>query len=418
MILLIGLLVAAYICCLSLADLYLIALHLLQGKAQLARERVDLAARIVPGCEPMVCVQVPAHNEANLIGQAIDALCQVDWPKDRLEIIILDDCSSDSTAPVAARHIAAWHAKGVQVRLHTRSVRLDHKAGLLREAQHLTHADYIAYFDVDCRPDPPILRQLMAVILSDPHLAFVQARLSHRNCARNWLTRAQALELDMLYGYEHMGKNWAGVPVPFAGSQGVWRRRAIEDAGGWRGESLSEDIDLSFRAFLLGWRGRFLATVSVQGELPASFHDLSIQRNRWGIGMAQNLRTWPSRLRSQLSLRQYLLLRVFYLFHATVRFWLLALLALTALCWLLEPADAALLTVALAIALGMIVLPKSTGAFLASRPLRAGEKVRWVEGLVLMWGLQIALLPLGALSMIRGLTPRRHAFLRTPKEGA
>jgi hypothetical protein len=131
--------------------------------------------------------------------------------------------------------------------------------------------------------------------------------------------------------------------------------------------------------------------------------------------MAQNLRAWPSGLRSRLPLRPYLLLRVFFLFHATVRFSLLALLVLTILCWLLQPASAVVLTAALATALGMIVLPKSAGAIIARRHLGADAKVRCIEGLFLMWGLQLALLPLGAMSMVRGLTSRQHDFVRTPK---
>ena len=159
----------------------------------------------------------------------------------------------------------------------------------------------------------------MGVMSAGPHLSFVQARLGYRNRNRNWLTRAQATELDTLLAYEHATRNWLGVPISFNGTCAVWRRRAIEEAGGWSDRSLVEDQDLSFRAFARGWPCRFLTTVVVPGELPQSLSVLSAQRLRWGAGTAQQLRVFQSDLVRHLSVSNAALFVVLSLFHTMVR---------------------------------------------------------------------------------------------------
>ena len=192
-----------------------------------------------------------------------------------------------------SKSAAHWRTEGFAIKHVMRAHRTDFKAGALSAGLQHTGAQYLAIFDADYRPPPSFLRDTMPALLAEPRLAFVQARLDYRNRERNVLTRAQALELDTLLAYEQAARSWAGIPMTFNGTCGVWRRKAIEEAGGWSGKSLAEDQDLSFRAFGLGWRSRYLVSVSAEGELPESFDVLVTQRQRWSTGTAQTFRDLP-----------------------------------------------------------------------------------------------------------------------------
>ena len=181
-------------------------------------------------------------NEAQLIESAVRALCALDWPREALELMILDD-STDETPAVVANIIARWRPQGFAIQHVRRTHRKDFKAGALAAGMRLTAAPYLAIFDADYQPPPSFLRETMAVLAADPGAGFVQARLGYRNRYQNLLTRTQALDLDTLLAYEQAARSWAGVPFTFNGTCGVWRRQAIEQAGGWSGDSLAEDQD-------------------------------------------------------------------------------------------------------------------------------------------------------------------------------
>jgi cellulose synthase/poly-beta-1,6-N-acetylglucosamine synthase-like glycosyltransferase len=366
---------------------------------------------------PLVCVQLPVHNEAALVGRAIDVLCSLDWPRDRLEVLVLDDASTDGSMSIIQERRSVWTARGMCVRVHRRENRRDYKAGLLAEGLAKTKAQYIAVFDVDCWPGASTLRDLMTVLLVDPNAAFIQARLDHRNRNRNWLTRAQAQELDTLLAYEHAARNWAGIPIVFNGTSAVWRREAIEGAGGWNGRSLAEDQDLSYRVFAEGWTCRFLVSVAVPGELPESFAVLSIQRLRWGAGTAQQLHLFHHRLLRRLGWWRGAIFICSSLFHATVRLLLVLNGGLVAMLWLWQPPQAIIATVALAVAAAAMVVVKSCGslraAIVTGRPLDTGV----ILDVARMWALQALLVPNACRALIHALAPKRAEFVRTPKQG-
>lgn len=418
MITALGLALAAYIAVLAAGDLYLILVHVLAANRRLARERAELA-RLSHESDrrPLICIQLPVHNEAAMVARAIDAACGLDWPRDRLEIQVLDDASTDDTPRIAAERIAAWSARGIRVGLHSRVDRSDYKAGLLRDGLRLTTAEYVAVFDVDYWPLPGVIRDLMGTLLADRRTAFVQARLDYRNRDHNWLTRAQAAELDTLIAYEHAARNWAGIPMTFSGTCAVWRRDAIEDAGGWSGRSLTEDLDLSLRALAQGWSSRFLATVSVAGELPESFAVLSAQRLRWGTGTAQQFRSWPWALHRRLAWHQSLAFFLLSQFHATVRVLLVALIGCVAWSAVSGSPGGGLLVASLCGVLALIVLAKTIGALLAMKIVGRRFTLRSAVDIGLMWCLQVSLIPIACKAAWESLLPGQRAFRRTPKKG-
>jgi cellulose synthase/poly-beta-1,6-N-acetylglucosamine synthase-like glycosyltransferase len=411
-----GLGLCAYAVLLLLPDAYLATIHLVRSRPAVARERAQIAAGLAPGAEPRICVQLPVFNEPALIGSAIDALAALDWPRDRLEIMVLDD-STDETASTAAARVAQWRAAGLAISHVRRSDRAGFKAGALAAGLARTDAAYIAIFDTDYRPSPSFLRETLAVLLREPRAAFVQARLDHRNRAANALTRAQALELDTFFAYEQAARHWAGVPINFNGTCGVWRRAAIDAGGGWSARSLVEDQDLSFRAFSAGWTCLNLVSVPVAGELPERFAVLAVQRARWGAGTAQTFRSLSWRLLHHLGPIQATLFVLLAQFYAGLWLLLCAIAAVAAVTGVIDPARGADIGVGLAIVVALIVLAKSVGAALATRLVGRRLGLAFLFDLVGMWLMEAALLPVIGWALARGYFSRQMAFKRTPKLG-
>src|SRR5262249_18753162 len=197
----------------------------------------------------------------------LDAAIALDWPRDRLTIQLLDD-STDGSAAIAGTAVEERRALGHDVRLIHREDRSEFKAGALANGMTMLPFDYFAILEADYVPAPDSLQQTMACLLAEPRLAFVQARFDYLNAEASDITRTQAILLDAHLAIEQATRSWTGHPLPFNGTCGVWRRDAIEAAGGWQGGTLAEDLDLSYRAWRIGRRGRFLVTVPVPGELP------------------------------------------------------------------------------------------------------------------------------------------------------
>ncbi len=389
------------------ADVYLLAVHLARAGREIARERALLEAKPAQDEPTSVCVQVPIFNEPQ-VGLAIDSLCALEWPHGRLEILVLDD-STDGTSDVASARIALWQARGVDIRHLRRTERRDYKAGALADAFAQTAAQYMAIFDVDYRPEPDFLVKVMRPLLAVRRAAFVQARLEYRNRERSLFTRAQAAGLDAYFAFEQAARAWAGIPTPFNGTGAVWRRSAIEQAGGWNGKSLLEDLDLSLRAFARGWTAINLVTLSVAGELPETPAALVSQRRRWALGTGQSSRAWSWRLLRGMRLDRGLVFLLLSLQHAGLAILLLA----AALVALVEWNMGALET--FAVTLALVVMLKSAGAALAQRVV--GRNLRLLD-LAAMWIMEAVLLPVRAKALLQGLMGRQgEPFVRTPKKG-
>ncbi len=231
---------------------------------------------------PTVTVQLPIYNELYVAERIIDAVADFDYPADRLQIQVLDD-STDETSLIAAEAVERARARGLCVDHIRRDDRTGYKAGALAAGMVTATGEFIAIFDADFVPEPDFLVRMM------PHfdaadVAFVQARWGHVNREYSWLTRLQALGIDGHFLVEQAGRGQAGYWFNFNGTAGVWRAEAIEDAGGWTADTLTEDLDLSYRAHLRGWNARFVEEVVVPAEIPAQLTGFRRQQHRWARG--------------------------------------------------------------------------------------------------------------------------------------
>ncbi|MEM8782675.1 MAG: cellulose synthase family protein [Planctomycetota bacterium] len=234
---------------------------------------------------PRVTVQLPMYNEGPVAQRIIDAACALDYPADRLQVQVLDD-STDGTQRDTLRRVEYWQAKGIDIEHRHRVDRTGYKAGALAEATPHASGELIAVFDADFVPPPEFLNQTVHHF-SDEKLGMVQARWEHLNRDDSLLTRGQAMVLDAHFIIEHLARNRSGAWMHFNGTAGLWRKACIEAAGGWQHDTLTEDMDLSYRAQLAGWDFRFLPDVVCPAELPPEINAFKSQQHRWTKGSIQ-----------------------------------------------------------------------------------------------------------------------------------
>jgi cellulose synthase/poly-beta-1,6-N-acetylglucosamine synthase-like glycosyltransferase len=235
---------------------------------------------------PVVTVQLPLYNEMYVAERLIDAVCRLDYPAGRLEIQVLDD-STDETTEIVERVVAGYRAEGVDIRLLHRVDRTGFKAGALEAGLKEARGELLAIFDADFVPTSDFLRRSVPHFLADPKLGLVQGRWDHINRSYSLLTRVQAILLDGHFMIEHSARNRSGRFFNFNGTAGIWRRQAIESSGGWEHDTLTEDLDLSFRAQLQGWRFLYLPGLKVPSELPVDVNGFKSQQYRWAKGAVQ-----------------------------------------------------------------------------------------------------------------------------------
>ena len=264
---------------------------------------------------PRVTVQLPIYNEMYVADRLIDAVCRLDYPRELLEIQALDD-SVDETQAVAELAVRRNAALGVDIVYLHRSDRTGYKAGALEAGLAVAKGEYIAIFDADFIPTQDFLRRTIQFFV-DPKIALVQARWGHINQDYSLLTKIQSILLDGHFVLEHGGRNRAGLFFNFNGTAGIWRRTAIADSGGWQHDTLTEDLDLSYRAQLRGWRFVFLQALIAPAELPVEMNGFKSQQHRWAKGSIQTCRKLlPRILRSDLPLG----VKVEAFFHLTANF--------------------------------------------------------------------------------------------------
>lgn len=237
---------------------------------------------------PMLTVQLPVYNEGSVVARLIDAVARLDYPRDRLEIQVLDD-SDDGSEVVASERVRAWRATGLDVRHMTRSRRDGYKAGALASGLREARGEFLLILDADFVPRADLVHRLLGPF-ADPTVGVVQARWDHLNENRSILTRCEARLLDAHFFFEQGGRWAAGHFMSFNGTAGIWRRQALEDAGGWSSDTLTEDLDASYRSQMAGWRFVFRPAVGVPAELPESTRDLALQQRRWTQGALQTAR--------------------------------------------------------------------------------------------------------------------------------
>lgn len=248
---------------------------------------------------PKVTIQLPVYNEMYVVERLIDSVCKIDYPRELLEIQVLDD-STDETCPIARAAVERYRQRGVDIRYLHRKDRRGFKAGALAHGLLSAQGEFIAVFDADFVPAPDFLKRTVP-FFADGQVGMVQVRWGHLNRDFSILTQAQSIFLDGHFIIEHTARHRSDCFFNFNGTAGIWRRRAIEEAGGWQHDTLTEDLDLSYRAQLLGWQFIFLPEVISPAEVPVDMNAFKSQQHRWAKGSIQTAKKLlPRILKSDL----------------------------------------------------------------------------------------------------------------------
>ena len=237
---------------------------------------------------PFVTIQLPVFNELYVMDRLLENIAEIDYPKHKLEIQVLDD-STDETIKSTANHVAKLQETGLDIKHITRTNREGFKAGALKEGLKIAKGEYIAIFDADFLPKKDWLKRTIT-FFKNPEIGVVQTRWGHINRNYSVLTRIQAFALDAHFTLEQVGRNSKGHFINFNGTAGIWRKDCIIDAGNWEGDTLTEDLDLSYRAQLKNWKFKYLEDVETPAELPVVISAARSQQFRWNKGGAENFR--------------------------------------------------------------------------------------------------------------------------------
>jgi hypothetical protein len=369
----------------------------------------------LPAALPTVTIQLPLYNEATVARRLILATGEMDYPAELLEIQVLDD-STDETVGIARAAVDELVARGVNARYVRRPSRHGYKAGALDYGLSRARGDLVAVFDADFVPQPDFLKELVGHF-EDPRIGMVQTRWGHANRSHSWLTSVQALMLDGHHMVENRARYAAGHFFNFSGTGGIWRKQAIVDAGGWEHDTLTEDLDLSYRAQLAGYRFIYRADVITPAELPEEMSAFRAQQFRWAKGTVQTARKLLGRvLRSDMPLGH----RVEAAFHMLPHFAypamvLLTIVLLPALLFMPATDIRTLVIIDLPLCMG------ATGSLAAFYGMaeKAQGRSFWsaVKKLPALIALGAGLAPHLSAAVWDGLTSTAGEFVRTPKRG-
>ena len=369
---------------------------------------------------PLVTIQLPIYNEIYVVERLLTAVGRIDYPKDKLEIQVLDD-STDDTVELAQREVNKLRAEGFDAVILRRGDRVGFKAGALDYGLRHAKGEFFFIFDADFVPPPHILRKTIHHF-TDPKVGMIQTRWGHINRSYSWLTRAQAVLLDGHLVLEQTARSRSGRFFNFNGTAGLWRKRCIEEAGGWQHDTLTEDLDLSYRAQLCGWRFVFVGDVVTPAELPVDIDGVRSQQHRWTKGSIQTCKKvlpwiWKSKLP--------LFIKVEATAHLSSNY---AYLLLVFLCVLLQPSSgskAASDATGGLIRMFMVDIPifvattVSVAVFYlcAQRELYPRQWRREVWFFPFVLSLSIGLSINNARGVLEAIFNRRSDFCRTPKYG-
>ena len=390
----------------------LVQLHLLwhykKGKKKVA------SPHTLPLSLPFISIQVPVYNEKYVIARLLQALAQLRYPTTKFEIQVLDD-STDETIAIIDKEVERLRKQQLNISVLRRADRTGFKAGALQFGLPHCNGELIAIFDADFIPDPFFLQKLVPYF-SDPNTGLVQARWGHLNKEQNQLTRIQTFLLDTHFSIEQTGRSKAGYFINFCGTAGIWRKQCIEDAGGWDGKVLSEDLDLSYRAQLNGWKLAYAQDINVPAELPSVIEAFKIQQFRWTKGMAQISRKMLTRLLNTTLPFATKLHGVFHLLSSFTFVCLLinAVLSLPLLVFRnLYPEFITLTRFAAISSVNLIALTLFyyNGAQSSDQPSRVAFFKNFPLFLVVYMGLSVQ----NAIAVVQGFLGSASVFVRTPK---
>jgi len=286
----------------------------------------EVSSPAVPDEWPEVTVQLPLYNEMYVVDRLLQAVCRMDYPRERLEIQVLDD-STDETQEIARLAVQRYAAQGFDIKYLHRDDRTGYKAGALDAGLKVARGGFVAIFDADFVPRPDFLKKTVPHF-AESRVAMVQARWTHLNGDYSLLTKVQSILLDAHFVLEHGGRNRSGRFFNFNGTAGIWRREAIASGGGWQHDTLTEDLDLSYRTQLEGWQFVFLPDVEAPAEVPVEMNAFKSQQHRWAKGSIQTcLKLLPRILQSNAPLP----VKVEAFFHLTANFNYLLMVLLSVL---------------------------------------------------------------------------------------
>jgi cellulose synthase/poly-beta-1,6-N-acetylglucosamine synthase-like glycosyltransferase len=400
------LLLTLYIFCTFVLAVYTLGQLVLLLQYLRHRQHTPPLPTIQPTELPAVTVQLPVFNERSVVSRLLNAITDLDYPREKLHIQILDD-STDSTTPYIAKLVESLQAQGWQIQHLHRTNRSGYKAGALANGLQYLNTDYVAIFDADFVPPSDFLQKTLPFLVANAQLGVVQTAWGHLNADTNWLTKAQRLSTDAHFVIEQTARSRSGWIVPFNGTGGVWRIEAIHSAGGWSSDTLTEDCDLSYRAQLKGWQALYLNNVIVPGELPPQIAAYRQQQARWAQGNTQCLKKiLPFVLTTRMPLTGRIM-AIHHLFQYVPQLlMLISLLTLPPILWAKQS-----LTFA---PLGLIGLIPPMLYVISQRTLYP----TWKKHLVAFPFLALiatGLIARNSFAVLKGLVTQGGVFKRTPK---
>jgi cellulose synthase/poly-beta-1,6-N-acetylglucosamine synthase-like glycosyltransferase len=369
---------------------------------------------------PPITVQLPMFNEMYVAQRVIEGACQIDWPRDKMQIQVLDD-STDESAEIARACCEKMRRQGFNIDYVHRTNRTGYKAGALAAAMPEVTGEFIVIFDADFVPTRDMVRKCIDHF-TDPNVGCVQTRWDHMNRSQSMLTRSQAIFLDGHFMVEHISRNRSGRFINFNGTAGIWRRKTIDDAGGWQHDTLTEDMDLSFRAQMRGWQFVYLPDVLAPAELPPEMTSFKQQQHRWTKGQVQTaVKLLPSILKAPLP--WFVKLEALFQMTCTIAYIPAILLSLVLFpVWDLDPqlfyTPGKIIPLAVASFFG--ILTCSAGSFYMLSQKAAGRST-FTTMLMVPWlmALGMGIAVINGVAVLEGLFGRRDTeFVRTPKYGS
>ncbi len=365
---------------------------------------------------PFVTTQIPVFNEYNVAERIIRYVCDMKYPKGRHEIQVLDD-SNDETIQLINSIADELSGKGYQIKVIRRKDRTGFKAGALAEGMKTAKGEFIAVFDADFVPPGDYLLKTIPFFLDDKNLGLVQARWGHLNRKSSLLTRAQSLGIDGHFMIEQSARNWGGLFMNFNGTAGIWRKEAIIDGGGWEWDTLTEDMDLSYRVQFKGWETIYLPDLIVPAEIPEDINAFKSQQFRWAKGSVETaIKLFPSLLRMEIPLFK----KIEAFFHLTHYFvhpfmLILAIFALPVMI-LLENGPGPILFFLLAVILFLSMSAPSSLYIMSQKAAYKNwiSRILWIPVLIVI-GTGIAIS--NSRAVFEAVIGKKSDFIRTPKKG-
>ena len=364
---------------------------------------------------PIVTIQLPVFNELYVVERLIQTVSEIDYPKDKLEIQVLDD-STDESFDLAANKIIEVKARGYDIKHIKRPERIGYKAGALAYGLGVSRGEFTAIFDADFLPKKEFLRSTVPFMMKDESLGVVQTKWEHLNEGYSLLTKLQAFGLDAHFTVEQRGRNAGGHFINFNGTAGVWRNKCIDDAGGWQSDTITEDLDLSYRAQMAGWKFLFLEGVGSPAELPAELNALKNQQFRWTKGAAEcAVKNLPKVFRTKGIGAFTKMHAAFHLMNSFIFICVISTAILSIPMLLIKnqiDKYNMLFNIASVFLLSFVILAVF---YWVSRPKKSGKFVEFIVRFPLFLSMSMGLSLHNAIAVVEGYIGKKTPFVRTPK---